>query len=163
MAVLAKRNGNTPIAMGRRAGSVPTPLDFFPDVMGMSRMLDAVLSPSTSTVPIVPAFPAVDISEQAGNYVVEAALPGFNKDEIAVEVTSNQVTISGEHDEEQDDRKRQYSEIRRAAFSRSLVLPREIDPSSAKATFENGVLKIVLKPTTPIGATKIPIESSGTK
>jgi HSP20 family protein len=156
MATLAKRNGNTATSRGR---SIPSPLDFFPDLIGISRVLDAVVPPSASSTAAVPAFPAVDISEQDGKYVIEAALPGFRKDDISIEVTSNQVTISGEHDEEEDDRKRRYTEIRRAAFTRTLVLPRDVDPDSAKATFEDGVLTIRLQPTSPIGTKNIPIES----
>jgi HSP20 family protein len=158
MATLAKRNGNTGTTSSR-GRSLPSPFDFFPDLIGISRVLDAVAPPLASSAAAVPAFPAVDISEQDGQYVIEAALPGFRKDDISIEVTSNQVTISGEHEEEDDDRKRRYSEIRRAAFTRTLVLPRDVDPESAKATFEDGVLTITLQPTSPIGAKKIPIDS----
>lgn len=159
MAVLAKHNGNAPVATRSRAQSVPVAFDFFPDFLSLSRMLDTLAStPSGAAVPAY--LPPVDISEQDGNYVVEVALPGFNKDEVSIEVTNNQITISGQREEKEgDDRKRRYSEIRRAAFSRTLVLPREVDPDSAKAEFENGVLKITLKPTSPIGAKKIPIEA----
>jgi HSP20 family molecular chaperone IbpA len=158
MAVLAKRNGNSD-SRAQRARAVPTPFDFFPDLLGVNRMLDAMSSSSAFPEAIVPAFPAVDISEQDGKYVIEAAVPGFRTEDIAIEVTSNQVTISGQHDEEDDDSKRRYSEIRRAAFTRTLALPRDVNPESAKATFENGVLKIRLEPTNPIGAKKVPIEA----
>lgn len=156
MALLAKRNGNAPVATARRSHYIPTPLDFFPDV---SRVLEAMLSSSDTPVAVVPAFPAVDISEKDGNYVVEVALPGFRKEDVSIEVTSNQVTISGEHDEEQEDRKRRYSEIRRTAFTRTLALPRDVNPDSATAAFENGVLNITLQPTSPIGTKKVPIEA----
>jgi HSP20 family protein len=158
MAVLAKRNGNAHST--RRSQAMPTAFGFFPDLLGVSRALDAMLSSSSAVPDIpVPAFPAIDISEQDGNYVIEAAVPGFNKDEISIEVTSNQVTISGEHDEEKDDKRRQYSEIRRAAFTRTIALPRDVDPQSAKASFENGILRVTLQPTSPIGTTKVPIEA----
>lgn len=153
MAVLTKRNGNAPVATtAQRARYMPSPLDFFPD---LSRILDGIAVPDFAA----PAFPAVDVSEQDGNYVIEAAVPGFSKDDVSIEVTANQVTISGRHAEEQDDRRRRYSEIRRAEFARTLFLPRDVNPDSAKATFENGVLRITLQPTTPIGAKKIAIES----
>jgi HSP20 family molecular chaperone IbpA len=38
-------------------------------------------------------------------------------------------------------------------------LPRDVDPQNAKATFENGILRITLQPTSPIGTTKVPIEA----
>jgi HSP20 family protein len=158
VAVLGKQNNNAQTAPVRRAQYLPTGLDFFPDVLGMSRVLDSLMSSSSSPI-AAPAFPAIDISEKDGNYVVEAALPGFRKEDVTVEITSNQITISGEHNEEQDDKKRRYSEIRRTAFSRTLVLPRELDPDTAKATFENGVLKIIIQPTSPIGAKKVQIEA----
>jgi HSP20 family molecular chaperone IbpA len=153
MAVLTKHNGNASLATkAQRARYVPSPLDFFPD---LSRILDAMSAPDIAT----PPFPAVDVSEQDGNYIIEAAVPGFAKDDVSIEVTANQVTISGQHAEEQDDRKRRYSEIRRAEFTRTLMLPRDVNPDNAKATFENGVLKITLQPTTPIGAKKISVEA----
>lgn len=155
MALLTKRNGNAP---AQRARTMPTTIDFFPDILGLSRLLDSV-SPSALPEAVLPAFPPVDIYEQDGKYVVEAALPGFQKDEVSIEVGNNQVTISGEHDEKQEDRKQRYSEIRRAAFTRTLVLPRDVNPDSAKASFENGVLKITLEPMSPIGNKKIPIEA----
>jgi HSP20 family protein len=154
MAVLAKHNGNAPLGTrAPRARYLPTPLDFFPD---LNHILDTMSVPEIATL----AFPAVDVSEQDGNYVIEAAVPGFTKDDISIEVTGNQVTISGRHAEEQDDRKRRYSEIWRAEFTRTLALPRDVNPDSAKATFENGVLKITLQPTTPIGAKKVSIEAT---
>lgn len=159
MAAVTKQNGNAPVATAQRARYAPTALDFFPDLIGVGRLLDAMSSPATGSDIVAPAFPAVDISEQDGNYVIEAAVPGFRKEDMAIEVTANQVTISGQREEQQEDRKRRYSEIRRAAFTRTLVLPRDVNPESAKATVENGVLKIVLQPTSPIGAKKIPIET----
>jgi HSP20 family protein len=156
MALLTKRNGNAP---AQRARSMPTTIDFFPDILGLSRLLDTMSTSAALPEAPLPAFPPVDISEQDGKYVVEAALPGFGKDEVSIEVGTNQVTISGEHDEKQEDRKQRYSEIRRAAFARTLTLPRDVNPENATATFENGVLKITLEPMSPIGAKKIPIEA----
>ncbi len=159
MASITKHNGNAPVATARRARYAPAALDFFPDLVGVGRLLDAMSSSAPGSDIIASTFPAVDISEENGNYVIEAAVPGFRKEDISIEVTANQVTISGQHDEEQDDRKHRYAEIRRAAFTRTLVLPRDVNPESAKATIENGVLRIVLQPTTPIGTKKIEIEA----
>ena len=118
----------------------------------------SVAGESAPTLSHRPFRPSTSRSKD-GNYVIEAAAPGFRKEDISIEVTANQVTISGQRDEQQEDRKRRYSEIRRAAFTRTIMLPRDVNPDSAKATFENGVLKIVLQPTSPIGAKKIPIEA----
>lgn len=159
MAVLAKRNGNAHPATARRARTMPSTLDFFPDVFGVSRLLDAMISSTMAPERELAPFPAIDVTEKDGKYVVDAAVPGFGKDEISIEVAGNQITISGEHEATEDDSKRRYSEIRREAFTRTLTLPREVDPESAKATFEDGVVKIELQPTTPIGTKKVPIEA----
>lgn len=159
MAVLAKRNGNSHSVAARRARTMPSALDFFPDVFGVSRLLDTMMSSTIAPEREFAPFPAIDVSEKDGKYIVEAAAPGFGKDEVSVEVAGNQITISGEHDAKEEDSKRRYSEIRREAFARTLTLPREVDPESAKATFEDGVVKIELQPTTPIGAKKVPIEA----
>ena len=159
MAVLAKRNGNSVSTRAR----VPS-FEIFPEFPRFARLIDAMMNaPLQAEVLAEEAFvPAVDVYERDGNYVIEAALPGFRRDDISIDVQPSQVTISGQYEEQkQDDKSKQrYSEIRRSAFTRTILLPREVNPDTAKATFENGLLSITLQPLSPSAGKKLEIQGA---
>jgi HSP20 family protein len=78
--------------------------------------------------------------------MLRAEVPGVEKKDIDVSVTGNSVTIKGETKREEKEEKGEYyrSEISRAAFSRTLALPAQVDPERANASFKDGVLEITL-------------------
>jgi HSP20 family molecular chaperone IbpA len=47
--------------------------------------------------------------------------------------------------------------MRQASFSRTIAFPEDINHDSAKATLEDGVLKVTVQPIKPAAAKKIPI------
>ena len=89
--------------------------------------------------------PSVDISETKNNLVVKADLPGLEAKDVDVDISGDILTIKGEKAKEekkgQDD---YYCERYCGAFQRSLRLPVEVQIDKAKATFDKGVLKIML-------------------
>lgn len=95
--------------------------------------------------------PLVDIEETDNRYIVKADVPGFDKNNIDVELKDNVLSISGKVDErsETTDTDRGYvrRERRYGAFKRSFLLPEEIDPDQVKASFKNGVLQIEIPKT----------------
>jgi HSP20 family protein len=88
--------------------------------------------------------PRVEVYERDGKLHVSADLPGLKKDDVRVEVLDNQLTIEGERRSEQRDEKGAWSERSYGRFFRSIPLPEGINPDSASASFENGVLHIAL-------------------
>jgi HSP20 family protein len=90
--------------------------------------------------------PSVDIVEREKEVVVRAEVPGIDKDDLDVSITDRTLTIKGEtrHEEktEQDDFYRH--EIRSGTFSRSVLLPADIDAGKASASFKNGVVELKL-------------------
>lgn len=92
------------------------------------------------------AFPAANVHVSDDNLVIEMAVPGVNPDDIAISITGDTVTISGETKREQRDRKGQtyVEEIWEGAFQRSFALPFPADVNKANATFENGKLRLTL-------------------
>ena len=103
----------------------------------------------------------LDLYEWNGKYVVELSVPGFEPKEIDVEVTGNTVTISGTHVETEDkkDVKWHRREMRRGAFTRTVVLPQDLDPATIKAFVEKGILRLELTPIVPIAPKKIEVKS----
>jgi HSP20 family protein len=89
-------------------------------------------------------IPATDLSEDQGEYVVRADLPGVTEQDVQIELQDNVLTISGERKSEREERKNGYYRIERASgrFSRSLTLPKGVDAESVRAHFQNGVLEV---------------------
>ncbi len=90
--------------------------------------------------------PDVDIMEDAESIIVRTELPGMKKEDIEVDVANGVLTIKGEKKEEQEEDKKTWHrrEVRYGCFARSFTLPADVKSDEAKATYENGVLTIVL-------------------
>lgn len=88
--------------------------------------------------------PQIEVTQQANELVVRADLPGLNKDDIQVDVTDNEITLSGERRrEEETERGGLYrSERSYGFFTRSIGLPEGAITDQAKASFKDGVLEI---------------------
>ena len=94
-----------------------------------------------------PAGFRVDVRETADAYTVHADLPGVNKDQIAVEIDGNQVTIRAEARQQVEQKEGQRvlrAERFVGQFARSFVLGSELDEDRSSAKYENGVLELVL-------------------
>jgi HSP20 family protein len=106
--------------------------------------------------------PKTDIVATDNSYVITAELPGVSKDAIKVEIDGDTLTIKGERKEEKEDKEGTYyrKEMNYGSFLRSFTLPEGTDPSSVKAYFENGILKLTVPKTEESkSAISIPIET----
>ncbi len=90
--------------------------------------------------------PTVDVIDRENDIVVKAELPGVDKKDIDVSVTSNTVTIKGTTRKEEKEEKDNYyhREISSGSYARTLSLPVDVDEDKAKATIKDGVLELVL-------------------
>ena len=84
-----------------------------------------------------------DIYEKGGNVHIELDAPGYNKDEIKLDVDDGVLTISGHKKEEKEDKEKNYFRKERnyGSFKRQFTIGK-IDESKINANFNNGVLKI---------------------
>jgi len=91
--------------------------------------------------------PSVDIYEKEDKICVEAELPGFEKENIKVDVKGKLLTIGGERvsNEEVKDDKRYRSERHFGSFERSFKLPFEVTEEQIEATYKNGVLRLLVE------------------
>ncbi len=90
-------------------------------------------------------MPSVDIYEKDEKVYFEAEVPGFNKEDLQVDVESNVITISGERKiETSDDEHRLRKERRYGKFSRSFRLGFEAESNAVEAKYENGILTVVI-------------------
>jgi HSP20 family protein len=112
---------------------------------------------------IEPAWtPAVDVHETDTDVVVTAEVPGLDRDDLDITVTTAGLTIRGEKREEREDRRKDYRvvECRYGAFVRSVPLPPALDVERAEARVKRGVLTVKIpKGAARGGARHIPIKT----
>lgn len=88
-----------------------------------------------------------DIREKDGNYILEAELPGFKKEDVNVELGGGCLTISAsnnyEHEEKDEKGNFIMKERRCGSFTRTYDTE-GIDVEHIKAAFENGVLTLTM-------------------
>ncbi len=91
-------------------------------------------------------MPSVDIAETETEYQLLAELPGLTKTDVDITVENGVLTLKGERSFEEKKEGKNFHRIERAygAFSRAFVLPTEVDGEHVKATFQDGLLSIVV-------------------
>ena len=93
-------------------------------------------------------MPAVDVVDEESRYVVKAELPGVDKKEIDVTINDGILTINAKRksdDEEKDDKGRIIRrESQYGNYVRSMRLNTTIDVKHVKASYKDGILKLVL-------------------
>jgi HSP20 family protein len=91
-------------------------------------------------------LPAVNIRENAENFIVEMAAPGMNKEDFKIELEGNDLRISSEkrsENETKDGERYTRREYSYQSFQRSFTLPRDVvDVDQINAKYENGVLQL---------------------
>ena len=102
-----------------------------------------------------PAF-KVDISEDEHAFHLDAELPGISKEQIALNIEDNVLTIKAERVQQDEQKKKDYHRIERTfgAFSRSFNIGELIDQENIGASFDNGVLHVALPKAQPVKKTK---------
>ena len=100
----------------------------------------------------LPAF-RTDIREAGDKFVLEAELPGFNKEDIKLDVKDGILTISAQHTENKDEKDDKGSYIRRerryGSFTRSFDIT-GVDDEHITASYNNGVLELNLPKAVPV-------------
>jgi len=86
----------------------------------------------------------VDVYQDEDNIVVQSTVAGVHEDDLDIHITNESVTIRGkrEKSEKIEDKDYFYQECFWGRFSRSIILPSEIDPEKSVASLKNGVLSI---------------------
>lgn len=89
-------------------------------------------------------LPPSDVYETDDEYVVELEVPGFEPEELGIEVTDHQLTVKGERKEAKDQQKKAFRihERLERQFERRFQLPPEADTERVQATFVKGVLEV---------------------
>lgn len=85
-----------------------------------------------------------DVKEKEGNYILEIDIPGYDKEDIQLELRDGYLTVTATKNEEKEDKKAKY--LRRERFSgmcsRSYYVGENVKEEDIKANFKNGILKV---------------------
>lgn len=86
-----------------------------------------------------------DIYEKDGNYHIEMDVPGYNKNDITIEVKDGYLTITAEKNNEENTEEKNYIKRERVygKYQRSFYLG-DLDSENIDAEFVDGTLKIVV-------------------
>jgi HSP20 family protein len=89
-------------------------------------------------------MPAMDLIESDDHFVLRADLPGMDENDVKIELEDGALTIAGERKDEHESKAEGYYRVERAfgSFSRSLTLPKGVDPEGVSAGFDRGVLEV---------------------
>lgn len=90
----------------------------------------------------------IDVEETDSDYIVRAELPGYKRDQIIIEVLGNRLRIAVEETnivDEKDDKQKIYNRRQsHQKMERFVTLPFEIPEQETKASFAEGLLKLVI-------------------
>ncbi len=88
----------------------------------------------------------VDIADHGEEFEVTADLPGYQKDDIEVELTEDRLRIAADRETDTEETEGHYvkRERSRQSVSRTVTLPEPVSESGVAATFNHGVLSVTL-------------------
>ncbi|MEZ0248132.1 MAG: Hsp20/alpha crystallin family protein [Thermoproteus sp.] len=103
----------------------------------VQKTVEEVVKTTTGTVRKMTVEQGVNIKEQGDDAIIEVDMPGLEPGDISIYISRDGDYIRAEG--ARGDRK----------YSRRVYLPFKIEPSTAKASYRNGVLTITAKKTKP--------------
>lgn len=118
------------------------------DIFDFERNLDGLFRDflGSRSVPFTMEYPAISVRDRGKEFELLAEVPGLGRDEIKISVQEGVLTLSGERKAAELPEKSRWirNEIPRGSFSRSVRLPREVDPTGVNAELKDGILRLVL-------------------
>jgi len=107
-----------------------------------------------------PAVMPMDAWREGDQFVIELDLPGVARDSVDLDVERNVLTVRAERVARNGDWEALASERPRGVFSRQLVLGDNLDLERIEATYDDGVLRLVIPVAEKAKPRKIEINSS---
>ena len=104
--------------------------------------------------------PSLDLSETDTAVQVRMDLPGMNAKDIDIQMSGNVLSVSGQRQEEKEEKGRTFHRIERryGNFSRSVTVPCAVAESEVAAEYRDGVLTIILPKTEESKAHKVVVK-----
>lgn len=88
--------------------------------------------------------PLIDVTDKGNQYIIHVELPGFDKDDVDVELNKDVLVLKAEKNAESEDQSATYLYRERLSdsFRRTIVFPEEVDSSKVEGTMDKGILTL---------------------
>jgi len=102
--------------------------------------------PDTFSFGTLSKIPNIDVIDRNKEIFIKAELPGFDKDDLDISISNNQLVIKAKSCTEEKEEEGDYlkQEIRKNEVYRSVLLPAEVEEDNIKTSYKNGVLKLTI-------------------
>jgi HSP20 family protein len=109
--------------------------------------------------------PALDISERKDAYLVTVELPGLKPEDLDITMEDGLLTIQGERQFTSESSEQQFHRVERryGAFRRAITLPAHVLAEGIQASFEDGVLQILVPKAEEATPKRIQVRSGRTE
>lgn len=89
---------------------------------------------------------SVDVYQTKDKIIVKSTIAGINPEDLEIYIHNDLLTIRGRREQEKEEKTADYfyKECYWGGFSRSIILPVEVQADKIEAVFKNGILKIIL-------------------
>ncbi|MBU1102553.1 Hsp20/alpha crystallin family protein [Patescibacteria group bacterium] len=103
----------------------------------------------------------IDVYQTPSDIIIKSTIAGVNPEDLDITITNDMVTIKGKRqkDEEISTSDYYYQECYWGAFSRSVILPVDVEAEKAEASMKNGILTISLPKVEKVKTKKIRVVS----
>lgn len=99
------------------------------------------------------SFMKTDVKEKDGNYILEIDIPGYNKEDIKIELENGYLTVSASKEEKVDEEDKKSHYIHKERYfgkcSRTYYAGENIKEEDIKANFKNGILTLTFPKENP--------------
>jgi len=130
----------------RLTGSVAhDDFDSFDDDMPRAEETTSTMGADLPDEPMEGQLP-VDVYQTASDIVIRAFVAGVRPDELSVSISRDMVVIGGSREEREEAHTADYftRELFWGSFSRTILLPNEVDVESSSAHAKDGLLTLIL-------------------
>lgn len=106
---------------------------------------------------------SIDVFQTPKNIVVKSTIAGVKPEDIDISINNDMLTIRGvrEESEKIEEESYLYRECYWGSFSRSVILPVEVEADKIEATLENGILTVLLPKSKAAKQISVKVKSKG--
>lgn len=118
-------------------------------------------SPLSDDLPTSDGQLPVDVHQTADDIVIRAFVAGVRPDELSISISRDMVEISGSRMEREQIVGQDYftRELFWGSFSRTIMLPQEVDVDASSASAKDGLLTIILPKLDKAKQTKLRVKA----
>jgi HSP20 family protein len=112
------------------------------DLDSLRRLLDETFGLQMIAPEVTSLIPLVDVEETDDAYVVEAEVPGVKRNDVNIEVSGNELSITGEIKEKERKGIVRHRTRKAGQFEYHVTLPEQVDADKIEASLNEGVLTV---------------------